>query len=61
MNAVLAVGGLLYSFQQADTQGQVIVVLLCLGSALTWTVMLTKWQQLRRARNSSKTFWTVPP
>jgi biopolymer transport protein ExbB/TolQ len=56
MNAVLAVGGLLYSFQQADTQGQVIVVLLCLGSALTWTVMLTKWQQLRRARNSSKTF-----
>ena len=56
MNVVLAVGGLLYSFQQADTQGKVIVLILCFGSALTWSVMLTKWQQLRRARNSGKAF-----
>jgi len=56
MNVVLAVGGLLYSFQQADTQGQVIVLILCFGSALTWSVMLTKWQQLRRARRSGHAF-----
>ncbi|NIP18684.1 MAG: biopolymer transporter, partial [Xanthomonadales bacterium] len=49
MNVVLATG-LLYSFQQADLQGKVIVMILMVGSALTWSVMLTKWQQLRRAR-----------
>jgi biopolymer transport protein ExbB/TolQ len=48
----------LYSFQQADLQGKVIVVILAIGSALTWTVMLTKWQQLRRARQHGATFLT---
>jgi len=56
MNVVLASGGLLYAFGQADLQGKVIVVLLCLGSALTWSVMLTKWQQLRRARQTGEDF-----
>ena len=55
MNAVLATG-LLYAFQQSDVQGQVIVGILCLGSALTWTVVLTKWQQLRRIRKSGQAF-----
>jgi biopolymer transport protein ExbB/TolQ len=55
MNVVVATG-LLYSFQQSDLQGKVIVVLLCLGSALTWSVMLTKWQQLRRFRRGSREF-----
>lgn len=55
MNAVLATG-LLYSFQQADLQGKVIVLILMIGSALTWSVMLTKWQQLRRAQRSGKSF-----
>jgi biopolymer transport protein ExbB/TolQ len=57
MNVVLASNmGLLYAFRQADLQGQVIVCILCLGSALTWTVVLTKWQQLRRARKSADAF-----
>ena len=56
MNAVLATGGLLYAFQQADLQGKVIVLLLMAGSALTWSVVLTKWQQLRRARESGESF-----
>jgi biopolymer transport protein ExbB/TolQ len=55
MNAVLATG-LLYAIQQSDLQGQVIVGILCLGSALTWSVMLTKWQQLRRARKTGGEF-----
>ena len=56
MNVVLAAGGIFYIFGQADLPGKVIVVLLCLGSAFTWSVMLTKWQQLRRARRSSEAF-----
>jgi biopolymer transport protein ExbB/TolQ len=56
MNVVLAAGGIFYIFGQADMPGKVIVVLLCLGSAFTWSVMLTKWQQLRRARRSSEAF-----
>ncbi len=55
MNAVLATG-LLYSFQQADMQGKVIVLILCIGSALTWSVMLTKWEQLRKASNKGREF-----
>lgn len=45
-------------FLRADLQGQVIVVILALGSALTWTVMLTKWQLLRKAQRGSKAFLT---
>lgn len=55
MNVVLATG-LLYSFQQAEMQGKVIVLLLMLGSALTWSVMLTKSQQLRRSRQTGDGF-----
>jgi biopolymer transport protein TolQ len=56
MNAVLAAGGILYIFGQADLPGKIIVLLLCLGSAFTWSVMLTKWQQLRRARRTGESF-----
>lgn len=56
MNVVLAAGGILYIFRQADWPGKVIVVGLCLGSAFTWSVMLTKWQQLRRARRTGDSF-----
>ena len=56
MNVVLATGGILYIFGQADWPGKVIVVVLCLGSAFTWSVMLTKWQQLRRARVPANRF-----
>jgi len=56
MNAVLAAGGILWIYGQADLPGKVIVVLLMLGSALTWSVMLTKSQQLRRARKTGESF-----
>jgi len=55
MNAVMATG-LLWAFDQADMQGKVIVVILCVGSALTWTLMLSKWQQFRRARQTGSAF-----
>jgi biopolymer transport protein ExbB/TolQ len=51
MNAVLAAGGIL-----SILPGKVIVLLLCLGSAFTWSVMLTKSQQLNRARRTGESF-----
>jgi biopolymer transport protein ExbB/TolQ len=57
MNVVMA-SSLLSAFHEADLQGKVIVVILCLGSAMTWTLMLTKWQQFRRARISGNAFLT---
>jgi len=57
MNLVLATG-LLWVFQQSDMAGKVIVVILLIGSAFTWSVMWTKWQQLRQARNTGKQFLT---
>lgn len=55
MNVVLA-GGLLTAVRESDLQGQVIIGILALGSAFTWSVMLTKWQQLRRARFTGREF-----
>ncbi len=55
MNVVMA-ASLLSTFGQADTQGNVIVCILCLGSALTWTIMLTKWQELRRCQKTAGAF-----
>jgi biopolymer transport protein ExbB/TolQ len=57
MNAVMATS-LLWAFTHADMQGKVIVVILAIGSALTWTLMLTKWQQFRRAQQTSAAFLT---
>jgi len=57
MNVVMATS-LLWAFERADLQGKVIVIILAIGSALTWTLMLTKWQQLRRARNTGAAFLT---
>jgi biopolymer transport protein ExbB/TolQ len=56
MNAVLAAGGILSIYAQADLPGKVIVILLCLGSAYTWSVMLTKSGQLNRARRTGESF-----
>ena len=57
MNAVMATS-LLWAFERADLQGKVIVIILAIGSALTWTLMLTKWQQFRRARRTGAAFLT---
>jgi biopolymer transport protein ExbB/TolQ len=56
MNVVLGAGGILSIYAQADLPGKVIVLLLCLGSAFTWSVMLTKSGQLNRARRTGETF-----
>jgi biopolymer transport protein TolQ len=55
MNVVVA-SGLIHAVRESDLQGQIIIGILCLGSALTWSVMLTKWQQLSRARKTGAEF-----
>jgi biopolymer transport protein TolQ len=45
-----------YSFQQSNLPGKAIVLLLLAGSIYAWTVMLSKWVEVRRARMSTALF-----
>ena len=49
-------GGNIFSyFEQANTAGKVIVLLLVISSILAWTVMLGKYLDLRRLRMINRT------
>ncbi|MBR2720717.1 MAG: MotA/TolQ/ExbB proton channel family protein [Lentisphaeria bacterium] len=48
--------GVYYAFQNSDSVGKGIVILLIIGSVLTWTVMLDKWWSLYRAKRLSDRF-----
>ncbi|MBR7130393.1 MAG: MotA/TolQ/ExbB proton channel family protein [Lentisphaeria bacterium] len=48
--------GVYYAFQNSDSVGKWIVVLLIIGSILTWTVMLDKAWSILRAKRLSKRF-----
>ena len=48
--------GVYYAFENSDNVGKAIVVLLLIGSILTWTVMLDKAWSLYRARRTSARF-----
>ena len=50
------VPGVYYAFQNSDGVGKGIVILLLIGSILTWTVMLDKWWSLYRAKRLSSRF-----
>ncbi len=47
---------LVFSFQQSNTPGKVIVILLFTGSIYAWSIMVTKFIELRRAREASFRF-----
>jgi biopolymer transport protein TolQ len=47
---------ILYSFEQSNTPGRVIVLMLFFGSIYAWTIMITKYLDLRRAESSSRRF-----
>ena len=51
-----ATPGVYYAFQHSDSVGKGIVVLLLVISSITWTVMVDKGMELRRARRSSQRF-----
>jgi biopolymer transport protein TolQ len=48
--------GLAYTFKCSDSVGQAIVVLLLIGSVITWTVMIDKAWQVYRAKRLSIRF-----
>ena len=49
MKPVIAAQGVGYAFSHSDIVGQSIVILLLLGSVLTWTIMIDKGLALHRA------------
>jgi biopolymer transport protein TolQ len=55
---ILAVsgGGLLYAFEQSTLPGKIVIVTLIFASVLSWTVMVTKFRMLRRARDRKEDF-----
>lgn len=64
MNALLLASaadapGVYYAYQNSDSVGKAIVVLLIIGSILTWTVMLDKAWSLYRAKRLSNRFINI--
>ena len=51
--------GVYYAFENSDSVGKFIVVLLIIGSILTWTVMLDKWWSLYRAKRLCNRFISI--
>lgn len=52
----MPLAGVLAAFGQSDPSGKVIVVILLVGSIFAWSVMITKYAQLARARRESLKF-----
>jgi len=53
---MMPIGGALYAFGQSDAMGKFVVLLLIAGSIFAWSVMVTKMNQLRKARRESDKF-----
>jgi biopolymer transport protein ExbB/TolQ len=54
--AAIQSGGLIYAFRESTMEGKAVILLLVLGSAFSWTVMITKFDTVRRARAATKMF-----
>jgi biopolymer transport protein TolQ len=54
-----ASAGAYYAFSQSDGVGRIVVILLFLGSMLTWTIMIEKGLALFRARTASEKFMQI--
>jgi biopolymer transport protein ExbB/TolQ len=53
---VLPVGDVFFAFGESTLPGKVIVLALFAGSIVAWSIMITKWIELRRATASSGEF-----
>ncbi|MEO8352036.1 MAG: MotA/TolQ/ExbB proton channel family protein, partial [Chthoniobacteraceae bacterium] len=54
--SLLAAGGLLFALEKATLPGKIILAALFLASVFSWTVMVTKFRVLRRARRQRHRF-----
>jgi biopolymer transport protein TolQ len=54
--SMIPLAGIMSAFWLSNFAGQIIVVVLYLGSILVWAVMLTKMNELRRAQAATRNF-----
>ncbi len=52
----LPLADIIFSFHQSNLPGKIIVLLLFVGSIYAWSIMVTKFIELRRAREASLRF-----
>lgn len=52
----LPVADVFYAFRESTFPGKAIVLILVLGSILAWTIMISKWMELRRALRRTGSF-----
>jgi biopolymer transport protein TolQ len=48
--------GIVYAFWHSNLAGKLVIVLLLLGSMFSWTVMVSKFTMIRRARRETERF-----
>jgi biopolymer transport protein ExbB/TolQ len=51
-----ASGGLVYAFQESTSEGKFVLICLTTLSLFSWSVMITKFIQIRRARRETRIF-----
>ncbi|MDR2462657.1 MAG: MotA/TolQ/ExbB proton channel family protein [Verrucomicrobiales bacterium] len=53
---LLASGGIFFAFEHSNLAGKGVILLLAVGSIFSWSVMVSKFVYLRRARQENKLF-----
>jgi biopolymer transport protein ExbB/TolQ len=56
---LLADGALQFAFEKATTEGKITILTLFVLSLFSWTIIITKFRQLQRARTSAKKFFAA--
>jgi biopolymer transport protein TolQ len=56
---LLASGALRFAFEKATTEGKITICALLIVSMFSWTVIITKFRQLYRARKIGRKFFTA--
>lgn len=54
--AVWQMATLIYTFENSNLPAKVIIVILLVGSIFSWSVMYSKWQDIRAARKATRGF-----
>lgn len=57
LHPLFAANAAVYAIQNATTEGKVTVVVLLILSLFSWTIIISKFQQLRRARKATTKFF----
>jgi biopolymer transport protein TolQ len=52
----ISLGSVTFAFRESSLSGQIIVIILFVGSIFSWSVMVHKWLELRKAKEASDHF-----